>query len=41
MLLRGDIQVRNIIDELVNGMRSDGTVEKAIAEVALRGVWVP
>jgi len=29
------------IDELVNGMRSDGTVEKAIAEAGLRGVRVP
>ncbi|MEA2870686.1 MAG: polar amino acid transport system substrate-binding protein [Hyphomicrobiales bacterium] len=29
------------VDELVNGMRSDGTVEKAIAEAALRGVRVP
>jgi polar amino acid transport system substrate-binding protein len=29
------------VDELVNGMRSDGTVEKAIAEAGLRGVRVP
>jgi polar amino acid transport system substrate-binding protein len=29
------------VDEFVNGMRSDGTVEKAIAEALLRGVRVP
>lgn len=29
------------VDELVTGMRSDGTVEKAIAEAGLRGVRVP
>jgi hypothetical protein len=29
------------VDDLVNGMRSDGTVEKAIAEAGLRGVRVP
>lgn len=29
------------IDELINGMRSDGTVQKAIAEAGLRGVRVP
>lgn len=29
------------VDELVNGMRSDGTVAKAIAEAGLRGVRVP
>jgi len=29
------------VDEIVNGMRSDGTVEKAIAEAVLRGVRVP
>jgi polar amino acid transport system substrate-binding protein len=29
------------VDELVNGMRSDGTLEKAIAEAGLRGVRVP
>ncbi|MBR1157355.1 transporter substrate-binding domain-containing protein [Bradyrhizobium sp. JYMT SZCCT0428] len=29
------------VDELVNGMRSDGSVEKAIAEAGLRGVRVP
>lgn len=29
------------VDGLVNGMRSDGTVEKAIADAGLRGVRVP
>lgn len=29
------------VDELVTGMRSDGTVEKSIAEAGLRGVRVP
>jgi polar amino acid transport system substrate-binding protein len=29
------------IDELVNGMRTDGTIQKAIAEAGLRGVRVP
>lgn len=29
------------IDELINGMKSDGTVQKAIAEAGLRGVRVP
>ena len=29
------------VDEFVNGMRSDGTVEKAIADAVLRGVRVP
>src|SRR5437016_270672 len=29
------------VDDVVNGMRSDGTVEKAIAEAGLRGVRVP
>ena len=29
------------VDEVVNGMRSDGTMEKAIAEALLRGVRVP
>ncbi|WP_409411341.1 hypothetical protein, partial [Bradyrhizobium sp. AUGA SZCCT0182] len=29
------------VDELVTGMRSDGTVEKAITEAGLRGVRVP
>ena len=30
-----------ILDELVTGMRSDGTVQRAIAEAGLRGVRVP
>jgi polar amino acid transport system substrate-binding protein len=29
------------IDELINGMRSDGTIQKAIAAAGLRGVRVP
>jgi len=29
------------VDEFVNGMRSDGTVQRAIAEAGLRGVRVP
>jgi polar amino acid transport system substrate-binding protein len=29
------------IDELINGMRSDGTIQKAIADAGLRGVRVP
>jgi hypothetical protein len=29
------------VDELVNGTRSDDTVEKAIAEAGLRGVRIP
>jgi hypothetical protein len=29
------------VDELVAGMRSDGTMEKAIAQAGLRGVRVP
>ena len=29
------------IDELVTGMRFDGTVKKAIAEAGLRGARVP
>jgi hypothetical protein len=29
------------VDELVNRIRSDGTVQKAIAEAGLRGVRVP
>lgn len=30
-----------IVDEFVRGIRSDGTVQKAIAEAALRGVRIP
>jgi polar amino acid transport system substrate-binding protein len=29
------------VDEFVTGIRSDGTVQKAIAEAGLRGVRVP
>jgi polar amino acid transport system substrate-binding protein len=30
-----------VVDEFVNRIRSDGTVQKAIAEASLRGVRVP